>query len=593
MFHPAHAMETPIASTAIRILKGAVVSVLKIPSGGTTFAYTYKGSGGTLGVKVASDLEVTPDLLKSLEGATNAMVSRNEPITVFTMPRLAAEEKYGGAFYDGFSRREGESLTLSWIPGWILSTVALGSVVASTGVVGRVDITGHKFAKGKLELHFTVGGSGEGVPPLAEVSGEGYSGPSGEEVAVLNIRPEKKEKKVESVENSGGGSGGVGAGAKATAAAAAGTGASKPTTPSPSAPKADEAVEGVAATGGEGQVITPWEVDADEGIDYEKLIVSFGCSRITEDVVSRVERLTGQRAHRFLRRGLFFSHRDLTQLLDAYERGEGFYLYTGRGPSSESLHLGHLVPFQFTQWLQSAFNAPLVIQLTDDEKFLWKDLELEECHRLGQENAKDIIACGFCPKKTFIFSDLDYIHHMYRNVLRIQKAVTYSQVKGIFGFTGDANIGKSAFPAVQAAPSFSSSFPTPLKGLHNMWCLIPQAIDQDPYFRMTRDVAPRLGFIKPALIHSKFFPALQGSKSKMSSSSSTSAIMVTDTPKEIKSKVNKYAFSGGQALAEDQRRLGANIEVDVAYQYLRFFLEDDEELERVRPWSGGGVLSAH
>ena len=32
---------------------------------------------------------------------------------------------------------------------------------------------------------------------------------------------------------------------------------------------------------------------------------------------------------------------------------------------------------------------------------------------------------------------------------------------------------------------------------------------QDPYFRMTRDVAPRLGFGKPALIHSKFFPALQ------------------------------------------------------------------------------------
>ena len=37
-----------------------------------------------------------------------------------------------------------------------------------------------------------------------------------------------------------------------------------------------------------------------------------------------------------------------------------------------------------------------------------------------------------------------------------------------------------------------------------------QAIDQDPYFRVTRDVAPRLGWKKPALVHSKFFPALQG-----------------------------------------------------------------------------------
>ena len=52
---------------------------------------------------------------------------------------------------------------------------------------------------------------------------------------------------------------------------------------------------------------------------------------------------------------------------------------------------------------------PLVIQLTDDEKFFWKDLTLQETYRLGRENAKDIIACGFDPCKTFIFSNLDYM----------------------------------------------------------------------------------------------------------------------------------------------------------------------------------------
>lgn len=40
------------------------------------------------------------------------------------------------------------------------------------------------------------------------------------------------------------------------------------------------------------------------------------------------------------------------------------------------------------QYLQEAFHAPLVIQLTDDEKFLFKDLTLDECHRLAYENAK-------------------------------------------------------------------------------------------------------------------------------------------------------------------------------------------------------------
>lgn len=108
-----------------------------------------------------------------------------------------------------------------------------------------------------------------------------------------------------------------------------------------------------------------------------------------------MEKLIGEPVHPWLRRGLFFSHRDLEDVLDLFEQGKPFYLYTGRGPSSDSLHLGHLVPFQFTQWLQRVFNVPLVIQLTDDEKFYWKNLTLKEAEQLGLENSKDIIACGF------------------------------------------------------------------------------------------------------------------------------------------------------------------------------------------------------
>lgn len=55
------------------------------------------------------------------------------------------------------------------------------------------------------------------------------------------------------------------------------------------------------------------------------------------------------------------------------------------------------------------FDVPLVIQMTDDEKFLWKDLKVEEALRLTYENAKDIIALGFDVDKTFIFSDMEYI----------------------------------------------------------------------------------------------------------------------------------------------------------------------------------------
>lgn len=54
---------------------------------------------------------------------------------------------------------------------------------------------------------------------------------------------------------------------------------------------------------------------------------------------------------------------------------------------------------------------------------------------------------------------------------------------------------------------------------------------------MTRDVAPRMGNLKPALIHSTFFPALQGAQSKMSASDPNSSIFLTDTDKQIKTKV--------------------------------------------------------
>jgi tryptophanyl-tRNA synthetase len=169
-------------------------------------------------------------------------------------------------------------------------------------------------------------------------------------------------------------------------------------------------------------------VESEGAIDYDKLVKLFGSQRIDKDLILRFETVTGVKPHRFLTRGIFFSHRDLNFILDKYEKGEKFFLYTGRGPSSESLHLGHTVPFLFTKWLQDVFDCPLVIQLTDDEKFLFKqELKLEDCHRyavfylcsstlqislhfrLAYENCKDIIACGFDPSKTFIFSDLDYI----------------------------------------------------------------------------------------------------------------------------------------------------------------------------------------
>jgi tryptophanyl-tRNA synthetase len=245
------------------------------------------------------------------------------------------------------------------------------------------------------------------------------------------------------------------------------------------------------------------------------------------------------------------------------------------------MHLGHLTPFLFTKYLQEAFNVPLVVQITDDEKFLFKDITQDQMERLARENIRDIIALGFDREKTFIFQDYHYMGHMYRLVSRIQKTLTASQVRGCFGFKGEDNIGKWSFCAIQAAPSFPDCFPH-IFGLNSKaQCLIPCAIDQDPYFRLTRDMAPKLKYQKPALIHSKFFPALTGNNTKMSGSVSNSSILLTDTPKMIKDKIGK-SFTGGGATKPEQFLLGANCEVDIPIQWLSFFWDDDEKLEKLK-----------
>jgi len=168
---------------------------------------------------------------------------------------------------------------------------------------------------------------------------------------------------------------------------------------------------------------------------------------------------------------------------------------------------------------------------------------------------------------------------MYPIVAKVAKLVTFNQCRGVLGDHIMANIGRIFYPSIQAAPSFPGTFPMMFGARKDIQCLIPQGIDQDPFFRLCRDIAPRMGESKPACIHSKFFPALEGADSKMSSSALVeTTIFMSDTPDMISRKVKKYAFSGGQATAELQRRHGANLEVDVPYQYLRHVMDDDERL---------------
>jgi tryptophanyl-tRNA synthetase len=271
----------------------------------------------------------------------------------------------------------------------------------------------------------------------------------------------------------------------------------------------------------EQQQITAWNVKGAvvngvvQAIDYEKILVQFGSQLLTPRLIERFEKLTGRKAHHYMRRGIFYSHRDFDKILDLYEQGKKFYLYTGRGPSSKSLHAGHMIPFIFCQYLQEAFDVPIVIQMTDDEKFLVNNMTMQEGALCLKNNVKDIIACGFDLKKTFIFSNFRYYSGLLPNILKVNKRLTVNDSNKAFGFSELDCIGKFGFPAVQMVPCFSDSFPHIFGASSSVPCLIPCAIDQDVYFRLLRRVvAPQLKYKKPSLLHSKFFSCPSGSADK-------------------------------------------------------------------------------
>jgi len=328
--------------------------------------------------------------------------------------------------------------------------------------------------------------------------------------------------------------------------------------------------------------VTPWEVEGE--IDYNKLIIQFGTQPITSEIIERIKHVTGE-VHPMLKLQYFFSHRDLDWILKKHGEGESFYLYTGRGPSG-MIHIGHVMPWLFTRYLQEKFDSKLLFQLTDDEKFLQSpDRSSEEIRHYTYENILDIIAVGFNPYKTKIIVDTKHIQYLYPIATEIARRITFSTAKAVFGFSSSTNIGMVGFPPIQAAPCFLPSVienkPTPV--------LIPAAIDQDPYWRITRDVAERMGYYKPAQIHSKFIPGLAMS-GKMSSSKPETALFTTDDPEIIDKKV-LAAFTGGQPTITLQRQLGGNALGCPVFWYLRYLFETEQQSdERLLKCKSGNLL---
>jgi tryptophanyl-tRNA synthetase len=333
-------------------------------------------------------------------------------------------------------------------------------------------------------------------------------------------------------------------------------------------------------------VVTPYEVKGH--IDYDRLRELFGTQALTAELLRRLEEAAGGPLSPLLSRGVYYSHRDLAWILDERTRGHPFFLYSGRGPSGP-MHTSHLVHFDMCRWFQERFGAEMYIQITDDEKFwLRPQLTRTDTRRWGIENLLDILAVGFDPQRTHVFFDTRSIAALYPLAADVAKRIPYSTAKAVFGFKPSMNIGLVFYTALQTVPAF---YPSWTSGTAQP-CLIPCGIDQDPHFRITRDVAESLGFPKPALLHGKMVPGLLGPDRVMSTSGEQkdNSLFLSDSPAEVDRKV-RNAFTGGRATVEEQRRLGAVPEICSVWALWRTkFARDDREFDEVTRDCRSGAL---
>ena len=99
-----------------------------------------------------------------------------------------------------------------------------------------------------------------------------------------------------------------------------------------------------------------------------------------------------------------------------------------------------------------------------------------------------------------------------------------------------------------------------------------------------------LGLMAPASTYHHFAVGMTGDK--MSSSQPKTTLFLRDDIGTVEKKI-KRAFSGGQPTVEEHRRLGGNPDIDVAYQYMMYFFEEDDSfLEEInRDYRSGKILA--
>ncbi len=327
-------------------------------------------------------------------------------------------------------------------------------------------------------------------------------------------------------------------------------------------------------------IVNPWEVSGE--IDYDKLIKEFGVSPLKQlpDVFNK---------EILFRRKFIFAHRDIQRILEAIKNKKKFVMMTGLMPTGK-FHFGHMIIAKQMVFYQK-LGAKVYIAVADLEAYNARAQSLEESKKIAIDYISNYIALGLDMKNCDVYfqskrsKDAKKSNAYYRLQNLLARHATFNEFKAVYG---EITPGKMLSSLLQASdmlhpqlPEFEGPCPV----------IVPVGIDQDAHLRLARDISQRIKtnkFIQLSSTYNIFLPGLRGGK--MSASDPISYISPSDSPKEIETKIKKYAFSGGQPTLELHKKHGGNPDIDVSYQYLRLLEQDDNKLKKIHDDYKSGKL---
>lgn len=261
-------------------------------------------------------------------------------------------------------------------------------------------------------------------------------------------------------------------------------------------------------------------------------------------------------------------HRGLEEFIP--EKKEDYYIYSGRGPSNSSFHIGHLPSLQIILEFQKFLQTKIYFMISDDEKIFRDKIDMNIMKKNVDNTLSQLEKIGFNKTNTDIHINSDGIDsEKYKLLIKLMNTCTLNELENTFG--KKSHIGEYFYVFYQLLPCF----------LYNSQCIVIAGVDQEPFFRLGRHIASKLNHPKPIIIYTKNIPGLNGDEKMSTSKPETYPIFLSDNLNEIKKKIMKITQVGAGTLDELFQN-GSDLEKDIPFKLIDIFDNNRHNVELIK-----------